>query len=44
MKGKNSIKLDGLILNKKKFLSFKKVEIVTTNNNFYIEKKRKNNY
>ena len=38
---KNSIKIDGLILNKKKFLSFKKVEIVTTNNNFYIEKKRK---
>ena len=38
---KNSFKIDEIIFNKKKFLSFKKIEIVTTNNDFYIEKNKK---
>ncbi len=39
--GNNSIKVDGLILNNKKFSSFEKIEVITENNDFYIKKGKK---
>ena len=39
--GKNSIKIYGLKLKKNKFLSFKNIEIATTNNNFKIKNNKK---
>ena len=38
---KNSIKMQGLRLKQNKLLSFKKIEVVTENNDFTIEKNRK---
>ena len=37
----NSIKIQGLNFNNKKLLSFKKIEVKTTNNDFRIEKQKK---
>ncbi len=39
--GKNIIKIIDLIFKQKKFLSFKKIEVVTKNNNFSIKNNRK---
>ena len=39
--GNNSIKIQGLNFNKKEFISFKKIEVRTTNNDFIIENDKK---
>ncbi len=39
--GKNSIKINGLSVKNNKLLNFKKVEVLTSNNNFVIENKKK---
>ena len=38
---KNSLKIDDLILRNKKFFKFKKIDIKTSNNNFYIQDNKK---
>jgi hypothetical protein len=39
--GNNSIKINGLSFKDNKFLSFKKIEVVTKNNDFFIQNKEK---
>ncbi len=39
--GNNTIKVDGLIFNKNKFSSLKKIEVMTTNNDFFIKSGKK---